>query len=148
MTENKNEISTVKSKRPIRRTLAIMFMISGLAILLALYIINSPKPASGMAGLKLGMSEMDVTLVYGSTPDCVISESDIEKVWAYDYAGRHCDATLDFTKEDSSFKLTRICGGMPPEHSINYSDDEESAVSKLGKPSFISVNEDGTQKVF
>ncbi|MDX7860650.1 hypothetical protein SJR95_11440 [Aeromonas caviae] len=91
------------------------------------------------------MREMDVTLAYGRSPDCKISESETTKEWGY-YQGEECGAKLFFRNDGSGFRLTRICGAGITD-SVNYGDDEKDVLRKLGSPSFVSVSQDGTQKL-
>lgn len=148
MTENSDIKSTDNMPRPRRRALVLILAIAALVVLAALtmmYLHNRPEPSTGLGEVELGMREMDVTLAYGRSPDCIISESPTQKVWGYYYI-EECRAKLYFTNEGSEFRLSTICGAGITE-SVNYADSEEDVLRKLGSPSFVSVSHDGTQKL-
>lgn len=112
---------------------------------------NRPQIVTTLNGISLGMSEVDVTLQKGK-PDQVSELDPIEdgyrKFLLYKgFSDAYTYTILRGQKE--SMVVTDICdkGGYGRVLGFGEYSSEEDVVEKLGKPSNVSVNEKGTEKI-
>ena len=110
-----------------------------------------PQVMSSLNGINLGMSEVDVTLKKGDpddTSDRELSENEHSRWLLYlGYGVAYTYAYLRGPKD--SMVVVDVCdvGGYGSALGLSSSSSEEEIIEKLGQPSSISLNEDGTAKL-
>lgn len=110
-----------------------------------------PQVMSSLNGINLGMSEVDVILKKGEpddTSDSVPGENEYSRWLLYlGYGTSYTYAYLRGPKD--SMVVVDVCdvGGYGSALGLSSSSSEEDVIEKLGQPSSISLNEDGTAKL-
>ena len=147
MSNSESNPVAASSKRYTPRTSKILAGLVVLSFLVAIAIFLTYErfwPVHQLEGLRLGMSEVDVTLALGKRPDAV-------KASAYGnrrelvFSG---GPELHFASSGTASALYRICSSGPPYELEIYDDTTEKEIlRRFGAPSFVSVSNDGTTKI-
>ena len=130
-----------------------LWIIGALLIVIALSLFSYyPRfwPVDRLGKLSLGMSEVDATLAYGRKADgSSVSKNGQDKVIIFQSGPYYYEVRL--RKAGQTFKIYQICSNSIYVESkglrINDRFNEQDVLLTLGKPSYISVNQEGTRKI-
>ncbi len=118
---------------------------------------NRVPKLNSFDGISLGMSEVDVTVLYGRRPDCPSNEGSASKeLNYYDSPGsRHwrsssllkspCRIFITLTKTaEGEAHVTSICSNSEPSELFSSTFRKGDLIERLGAPSYRSISTDGT----
>lgn len=101
-------------------------------------------PLESLSILKLGMTETEVSLAYGSKPTCPSEDTADHKTMTYTAS---CGVSASLLRQpDGQFVVYRICSTLFWPDGFGPLFNEEKVISKIGKPSFVSVHKSATRK--
>ena len=108
---------------------------------------DRPKLATSLQDISLGMTQVEVTLVKGK-PDRVLTDEDSETL-IYDRGESDSDAVFLRGKTPEELVVRDVCStsSYGSVQGIGRFSSENKLIEKLGEPSSVSINRDGTEKI-
>lgn len=115
---------------------------------------HRPQVVTGLIGVTLGMSPVEVTLALGrpTTKFQLSTDKDELQQISYLYRGDNDDSyihSVTFLGRTGEMKVAKICDYRGDSAVLGFSqyDDEKSVVEKLGPPGKTSIRADGLAKI-
>ncbi len=104
-------------------------------------------PVKTLGDLRLGMSEVEVTLAFGRKADESSTHGKVKQLTFYGAPGYINEVRL--AKSGRTYKIYEICSNTQSVESkgIYRLSNEDDVLRKLGKPTYVSVSQDGTVKI-